>query len=138
MRKLGGFEANDASLEPLPLALALPRVCEVAYESCVVGLERSCGRAGAMEWAVEGRELETPKCGRGGSGGGASSCDATELADVLRGKLRMMSSVGLAKSCDSIWPALVEVVEALLLFCVGVVGTLPCSSVGGRGSASPI
>ena len=87
-----------------------------------------------MEWAVEGRELATASCGRGGSGGGVPSLEGKELADVLREKVRIIFSVGFAKSCCSIRSADFAFIEALLLFCVragvGVVGSLVPSEAG--------
>lgn len=131
-RKLRGFAVDSSSFE------SVPRVWEFAYESCVVALDKSCGREGAREWAIEwavdGRELSTPSCGRGGSGGGDSSCEASELVDVLREKLRIMPSVGLAKSCVSTWllsAAFLVARVASLLFCVGVEGGLPCPDAAG-------
>lgn len=107
-----------------------------------MGLESNWGRDGALEWAsewaVEGRELSVSSRGRGGSGGGDSSWDASELAEALREKLWMMFSVGLAKSRASTWSGVfVAVAAAASLLCwVGVVGALPCSEVGDCGSAA--
>jgi hypothetical protein len=103
----------------------------------VVALERSCGLPGAVECDVEGRESK-PSAGRGGSGGGVSSFDANELADVLREKLCIILRVGLAKSCCSIGSPVTDLAEALLLFCVGVVGELGPSEIGVWGSAFPV
>jgi hypothetical protein len=98
-------------------------------ERWVVALEKSCGLVGAVECDVEGRESR-PSCGRGGSGGGVSSLDTSELVDVLREILCIMLSVGFAKSCCSIWSAFFELRETLLLCCVGVVGELSPSEAG--------
>lgn len=102
-----------------------------------MALERSCGLPGAVECDVEGRESKL-RAGRGGSGGGVSSLVATELADVLREKFRIMLRVGLAKSCCSIGSPVIDLAEALLLFCVGVVGELGPSEIGVWGSAFPV
>jgi hypothetical protein len=72
---------------------SVAKACVCATDSCVVALETSCGREGAVEWDVPGRE-SSPSCGRGGSGGGVPSIDAMELFDVLREKLRIMFRVG--------------------------------------------
>lgn len=96
-------------------------------ESCVVALETSCGLAGAVEWDVEGRELSSPNCGRGGRGGGVPSLDGRDsaLADALRDRLWIMFRVGFVKDgccCSDGCCRAAE--EALLLCCVGVVGGL--------------
>ena len=66
-------------------------------------MDTSCGREGAVECAVEGRESRN--IGRGGRGGGVPSLDGarddTLLADVRLEKLCIMLIVGLAKSCWS-------------------------------------
>jgi hypothetical protein len=82
-----------------------------------------------MEWDV---------LGRGGSGGGDPSLDANELSDALREKLRIMLRVGFAKSCCSLCCPFFDSEDALLLFCVGVVGELCPSEVGVWGSAFPV
>jgi hypothetical protein len=84
---------------------SLPNACVLVTESCVVALETKCGRATVMEWEEVGREVnvETPSCGRGGSGGGVPSRDGDEtwLCEGLRGAWPIMLNVGLAKSCCS-------------------------------------
>lgn len=117
---------------------SVAKACVFATESCVVALERSCGLEGAVECDVEGR-VSKPSPGRGGSGGGVSCCEAKELIDVLREKFRIMLRVGFAKSVDdSTGSPLVDSADALLLFCVGVVGELSPSEAGAWGSAFPV
>ena len=130
---MGPEDVGDSSFA------SVANACVLATDSCVVALERSCGLPGAVECDVEGRESK-PSAGRGGSGGGVSSFDTNELADVLCEKLRIILRVGLAKSCWSIGSSLVDVTEALLLllFCVGVVGELGPSEIGVWGSAFPV
>jgi len=116
---------------------SVANACVRATDSCVVALERSWGLPAAVECDVEGRESK-PRAGRGGSGGGVSSLVATELADVLREKFRIMLRVGLAKSCCSIGSPVIDLADALLLSCVGVVGELGPSEIGVWGSAFPV
>jgi hypothetical protein len=130
-RDLGPEDVGDSSF------VSVANACVLATESCVVALERSCGLADAVECDVEGRESR-PSAGRGGSGGGVSSLDSSESTDVLREKFRIILRVGLAKSCCSIGSPVVDLAEALLLFCVGVVGELGPSAVGVWGSAFPV
>lgn len=92
---------------------------------------------GAIECAVEGRDSRA-SAGRGGSGGGVGSRDASELVDALRENLLMMLSVGLAKSCDSTAAASAFAGAWLLLFCVVGRGELRPSAVGVWGSALPV
>lgn len=113
-----------------------PYACVVDVHSCVVALETSCGRAGVVEWDVEGREPSRPNCGRGGSGGGVPSLDGSDsaLADGLRERLWMMFSVGLVKAggvccrCAASSPA-ADLGDPWLLCCVGVVAAFPVSSI---------
>lgn len=106
----------------------------------MVALETSCGREGALciECDVDGRELRYPSCGRGGNGGGVPSREGDErpLVDVLRDMLFIMFSVGFAKSCCSPLSAFLE--EALLLFCVGVVGALCEGEAAPSDAALPV
>jgi len=117
-----------------------PHVCELAYETCVVALDRSCGRVGAIkrvvEWDVDGREVSAPS-GRGGSGGGVPSHDGSELVDVRRDRACIRPRAELARksrvSVDD---------EPWRLFCVGGVGGVggvveASSTAGGRDSAGP-
>jgi hypothetical protein len=128
---LGPEDVGNSSLA------SVANACVLATDSCVVALERSCGLPGAVECDVEGRESR-PSPGRGGSGGGASSFDASEPVEVLREKLCIILSVGLAKSCCSIGSPVIDLAEPLLLFCVGVVGELGPSEIGVWGSAFPV
>ena len=94
----GEFESSRESL---------PKACVLVTESCVVALETSCGREGALltECDDAGRDVKvgTPSCGRGGSGGGVPSLDGVvvPLYEGLREALPIMLNVGLAKSCCS-------------------------------------
>jgi hypothetical protein len=126
LRGLDAADVGEASLE------SAAKACVLAMESWVVALDRSCGLEGAIECDVEGRD-SNPSAGRGGSGGGAAYCDASDAVEFLREKLRIMLSVGFAKSCDSPGSPL-----ALLLFWVGVVGELCPSESGVWGSALPV
>jgi hypothetical protein len=125
-RKFRDFEMVDVGESPFA---SVAKACVFATESCVVALETSCGLDGAVEWDVPGRE-SNPSCGRGGSGGGVPSFDAIELPDALREKLRIIFRVGFAKSCASMGSPFFDLKDALLLFCVGVVGELCPSGAG--------
>ena len=132
--QLCGFaavEVGDASFA------SVAKACVFATEICVVALERSWGLAGAVEWDVEGRDSR-PRAGRGGSGGGVSSRDTSELMDGWRENLRIIPSVGFAKSVCSIGSPFLDLAEALLLCCVGVGGALPASEAGDWASGFPV
>jgi hypothetical protein len=62
--------------------------------------------------------------------------DEIPLVEVLRDILFMMPSVGFAKSCCSTLSAALD--EALLLFCVGVVGALCGGEAAPSRSALPV
>lgn len=131
LRGLGAVDVGEASLG------SAEKACVLAMDSWVVALDRSCGLEGAVECDVEGRDSR-PMAGRGGSGGGGASCDASDAVEFLREKPRIMVRVGLAKSCDSTESPLADAADALLLFCVGVVGEPGPSEVGVWGSALPV
>ena len=128
---MGAADVGDESFE------SAANACVLAMDSWVVALDRSRGLEGVVECEVEGRDSK-PSAGRGGSGGGVSYCDASELVEFLREKPCIILNVGLANSWASVGPPLVDVPVALLLFCVGVVGELGSSEPGAWGSALPV